>query len=211
MLRNVARILGLLCLLALASPAAAQRDEFELEDTVAVVSIDRELIAHTPDRGSSKRRLELGERLIWHGARGRIGFAVTDRRVFGFDSRSGWSDRRLRVAEASPARPKLSSRIALFVTSQRAIAFDGHWREEPIGPQEGVHTAAVGSGAALVVTNRRALALSPASREFVALKLGVHEIVETARTVASSAEVTTSKRVLFFSGASWSEQKRSLY
>ena len=61
------------------------------------------------------------------------------------------------------------------------------------------------------MTRRRALGLSPSSGRFVATKLGIHETVETARTVASSAEVTTSKRVLFFSGASWTEQKRSLY
>ena len=113
MLRNAVLVLALL---AVASSAAGDHDEFELEDTVAIVSLDRELVAHTPARGSSKQRLQLGERLIWHGARGRIGFAVTDRRVFGFHSRSGWSSRRLRVAEASPARPELGSRIALFVT-----------------------------------------------------------------------------------------------
>ena len=207
MLRNAALLLALL---AIAPAAPAQRDVFELEDTVTVVVVGRELVAHAVNRGSSKLRLETGERLIWSGASGRIGFAVTDRRVLGFHRSTGWSERRLRIAEASPQRPELGPRLALFVTSKRAIAYDGHWREESIGPQEGVFTAEVGTAAALVVTNRRALGISPRSG-FVPVKLHIHERIETARTVAASAEVTTSQRVLFFSGSAWTEQRRSLY
>lgn len=208
MLRNAALLLTLLLSV---SPSRAGQDEFELEDTVAIVVVDRDLMAHAAGGGARKLRLEVGERLIWHGARGRIGFAVSDRRLLGFHGRTGWSQLARRVTEASTAGPELGTRIALFVTSQRAIAFDGQWHEEALGPQEGLHTTSVGSAAALVVTRRRALGLSPSSGRFVAAKLGIHETVETARTVASSAEVTTSKRVLFFSGASWTEQKRSLH
>lgn len=208
MLRNAAPVLALL---ACATGAQADLDEFEIEDTVAIVVVDRELVAHALGRGSSKLRLEPGERLIWHGASGRIGFVVTDRRVLGYHRTTGWSDRRLLIGEASPSRPELGPRIALFVTSQRAIAYDGHWCQETIGPQEGIFSADVGSGAALVVTNRRALALSTGSSRFVETELGIHERIERARTVASSAEVTTSKRVLFFTGASWTEQERSIH
>jgi len=206
-------LLPLILLLSVALPSGAQRNDFELEDTVAIVVLDRELVAHGANRGSSRLRLEIGERLIWHGASGRIGFVVTDRRVLAFRSGFGWSDRRLRVAESSPGRAKLGTRIALFVTSQRAIAFDGHWREESIGPQEGLYASSVGSGAALVVTNRRALGLSPNSGRFVATKLEIHETIEAAETLGSTAQVTTSKRVLFFSGpsASWSEERRTQF
>jgi hypothetical protein len=207
LLRNAAAVL---VLLVLATGARADLDEFELEDTVAIVVVDRELVAHAVGRGSSKLRLEPGERLIWHGSSGRIGFVVTDRRILGFHRSTGWSDRRLLIGEASPARPELGPRIALFVTSQRAVAYDGHWRQEAIGPQEGLFSAEVGSGAALVVTSRRALALSSISGQFVAAELGIHERIESARTISSSAEVTTSKRVLFFSGASWTVQDRSI-
>jgi len=207
-LRNAAL---LLTLLPFVSPPAAAQDEFELEDTVAIVVVDRDLVAHAAGGGARKLRLEVGERLIWQGSRGRIGFAVSDRRLLGFRAGTGWSQLALRVTESPTADPELSTRIALFVTSQRAIAFDGRWHEEGIGPQETLQTTSVGSAAALVVTRRRALALSPSSGRFVAAKLGIHETVETARTVASSAEITTSKRVLFFSGASWTEQKRTRY
>lgn len=205
--------LALLLVLALVSPATAGRDQFELEDTVAIVVLDRELVAHATDRGSSRLRLEVGEQLVWHGARGRIGFALTDRRLLGYSRVSGWTDRRLRVAEHVPDRAQLGSRIALFVTSQRAIAYDGQWREAAIGPQEAFRSSSVGSGAALVVTNRRALGLSPGSGGFVAAKLDIHERVESATTLASSAQITTSRRVLFFSGpsGSWTEQRRSKF
>jgi hypothetical protein len=206
MLRNAA---ALVMMLICAGVSHAQRDEFELEDTISIVVIDRELLANAANGGSSKLRLEVGERVIWSGARGRIGFVLTDRRVLGFHRRTGWSARQLRVAEVTPSRPQMSTRLALFVTSLRAIVFDGHWREESIGPQERVRTVSAGSGAALVVTNRRALGLSPGSSGFVAVELRIHETVEDARAVASSAEVRTSQRVLFFNG-SWSEERLSL-
>ena len=197
------------CLLA---PLAGAQ-EFELEDTVSTLFLDRELVAHAASGRTSKLRLELGEKLLWHGARGRLGFAVSNRRVFGFRTTRGWSERSLRTDEASPPRPELGPRLALFVTSQRALAYDGQWREESIGPQEVVSQWRVGSRVALVVTNRRALGVAPGGGRFVPFALRIHEQIEAARTLASSAEITTSQRLLFFSGLSsgWTERDRTRY
>ena len=43
-------------------------EQYELEDTVSVVAIDRELVAHAANGRTRKLRLEVGERLRWHGA-----------------------------------------------------------------------------------------------------------------------------------------------
>ena len=191
----------------------ARAQPYELEDTVSVISLDRELVAHAANGRTSKLRLEVGERLRWHGARGRIGFAVSDRRVFGFRQTSGWTARDLRVGEVSPSRPELGPRLALFVTSQRAIAFDGQWVQDSIGPQEVVSHTGVGSRVALVVTQRRALGVAPGGAGFVSTPLQIHEDVESVRTTASSGEITTRRRLLFFSGpgGSWSERTRTLH
>jgi len=193
--------------------ALVRAQQYELEDTVSVIALDRELVAHAADGRTSKLRLEVGERLQWHGARGRIGFAVSDRRVFGFRQTSGWSPRDLRVGEASPSRPELGPRLALFVTSQRAMAFDGQWVQDSIGPQEVVSHTSVGSRVALVVTQRRALGVAPGGAGFVSVPLRIHEEVESVRTAASSGEITTRRRLLFFSGpgGSWTERTRTLH
>lgn len=210
MWRNVALSMALLLSLAASRVLA---EGFELEDTVSVVFLDRELVAHAASGRTSRLRLEVGEKLVWQGARGRIGFAVSNRRVFGFRTTTGWSARSLRSGEVSPSRPQLGPRLALFVTSQRALAYDGRWHEESIGPQEAVSQVSAGSRVALVVTNRRALGVAPGAVGFVAAPIGVHEKLESARTIASSAEVTTTKRLLFFSGpaGNWTEQDRTLH
>ena len=115
----------LLTPLLFVSPSGAGQDEFELEDTVAIVVVDRDLVAHAAGGGARKLRLEVGERLIWHGARGRIGFAVSDRRLLGFHGRTGWSQLARRVTEASTAGPELGTRIALVAASLRAVARGG--------------------------------------------------------------------------------------
>ena len=208
MQRNVALSVALVLCLA-GSRVLAQG--FELEDTVSVRFVDRELVAHAATGRTSRLRLEVGEKLVWQGARGRIGFAVSNRRVFGFRATTGWSARSLRSGEVSPSQPALGPRLALFVTSQRALAYDGQWHRESIGPQERVVQASVGSRVALLVTNRRALGVAPGAVGFVPTPLGIHEKLESARTIASSAEVTTTKRLLFFSGpgGNWTEQDRT--
>jgi len=209
---------ALLAAIAVAAHSAAAdrgaRDlESAVEDTVIVRVLDRELVGvDAIGRGSVVLRLDPGERVLSYDARGRIGVAVTNRRLLAFSTKSGWTERRLRIAEASPARADVDARVALFVTSQRAIGFDGHWREEIFSPQEAVQRSSLASSTALVVTNRRALGLSPASGGFVSIALRVHENIEDARAIATLAEVTTSQRVLVFRAldGSWQEEKRTL-
>ena len=202
-----------LALIAGLASGPVRAEQYELEDTVSVVAIDRELIAHAANGRTSKLRLEVGERIRWHGARGRIGFAVSNRRVLGFRQTTGWTALDLRVGEVSTLPPGLGPRLALLVTTQRAIAFDGQWAQDSIGPQEVVSHARVGSRVALVVTQRRALGVAPGGAGFVPVSLQIHEGVESVRTMAGSGEITTRRRLLFFSGpgGSWSERPRTLH
>jgi hypothetical protein len=177
--------------------------------TVSVRVLDRDVVAiRAGSSDSHLLPLEPGERVLSHEAHGRIGIAVTDRRVVGFTSASGWTERRLRVSEATPSRAKVGARVAIFLTSQRAIGFDGHWREANFSFQEDTIVSEVKEGTAVIVTNLRALGLSETSSGFHPIPMRAGEVVESAIALDTTAEVRTSERVLRFSG-SWTESPRS--
>ena len=65
---------------------------------------------------------------------------------------------------APPPPPLLGDRVALVVTEQRVLGFDGGSRnlvERRLGPREQVLRTEVAANVAVVVTDRRALGLSP--------------------------------------------------
>ena len=64
----------------------------------------------------------------------------------------------------------------------------------------------------VVVTDRRALGLSPVSSGFFQVKLNLHEGIEKVTARANLATVTTDRRILIFRGptGSWEERLRSL-
>ena len=72
----------LLTLLTAALAAAQQPDEVPLADVLEVLVLDRQLVA-VDARGGGQRELalRLDERVLWTGARGRVGVALTDQRV----------------------------------------------------------------------------------------------------------------------------------
>jgi hypothetical protein len=211
--RRLAAVSGLL---VVASTASAERGfdaERALEDVITVRVLGREMLAFDGlGGGVRKQRLEPGENVLWSGARGRIGLIVTDRRALAVRRGQGFRVLRFRVREGRDARVSLGDRVALVATSGRLLAFDGAWRQADLGALERLQVLSVGPGAALAVTDRRALAMTSASNGFVATPLHLHERVEIAEAGSALAEVTTSRRVLVFSGAgTWTEQRRSLY
>ena len=172
--------------------------------------LDRDLVAI--DAGSADAHLlalEPGERVLSHEARGKIGIAVTDRRLAGYTAAGGWSERRLRVSEATPSRADLGEQVAVFLTSQRAIGFDGHWREANFGLHEDALQSRVDSEAVVVVTNLRALAMTTISNGFHPIAIRAGEHVEDVYAGAASSEVRTTERILTFAG-SWSEVRRRI-
>ena len=108
-----------------------------------------------------------------------------------------------------PSRAEIGPRVALFLTSQRAIGFDGHWREANFAPTEEALQSNVGAGSLVVVTNLRALALTPESSGFQTIPMRVDERVENLYARAATAEVHTSERRLIFTDG-WSEERRAI-
>lgn len=216
-MRAVLAVLATAVLAGFAADAqrAPSTDDLVLEDLITVQLVGRDLVAFDLEgSGRLVERLEIDERVLFTGARGRIALALTDRRALGATPRSSsWQAERYRVSESPVERAELSQGLALLVTGQRALAFfDGSWAEEGIGPREQVVHAQVGPGAGVVVTDRRALGVSAQVGGFFATSLRVGEDVEQVDAVSSIVTITTSERTLLFKGTSarWIEHRRNL-
>jgi hypothetical protein len=209
-------LVALPCLLLAAAPARADHDAV-LAPTLELQVIGRQLVAIDSQGGGQRSlRLERGETLLYTRTQGRVGVAVTDRRLLAIASRSGtWQESRYRKDEAPPAEVELGDRVALALTRTRALGFDGNSRnlvESGLGPREAVLDTAVGQNVVVVVTDRRALALSSDRGGFFELRLGVGEPLQSVSAYANHATVQTSQRLLTFRGqdAVWEERRLPL-
>ena len=215
----VLRVLGVCLALAVATGAPAQnlplRDEVVLEDAITVQLVGRELVAFDLEgSGRLVERLEIDEQLLYSGARGRVAVALTDRRALAASPESSsWRVERYRVSEAPSEYADLSQGLAIVVTGQRALAFvGGSWAEEGLGPREAILRTRAGSGAGVVLTDRRALGVSARAGGFFEQKLRVSEEIEDVDAVSNIVTITTSERTLLFKAptARWVEHKRPL-
>ncbi|RIL06852.1 MAG: hypothetical protein DCC71_05130 [Proteobacteria bacterium] len=206
-----------LLLLLCAAPAFPDRDTGVLAPLLEVQVLDRELVAIDAEGGGQRtERLERGERVLYTRSQGRVGVAVTDRRLLAVGTRSGaWQQARYRKDEAPPADVELGDRVALVLMATRAVGFDGGSRnlvESTLGPRESVLDTAVGQNVALVVTDRRALGLSSDRGGFFEVRLRSGEKIESVTALANHGTLQTSQRLLTFRGAtaSWEERRRTL-
>jgi len=231
-LRRPLRLLGL-CTAFVSSPAPGAgthadtftdayarglgEGEVELEDVIEVELLERDLFAFDLlGTGSPRVRLEIGEDMLWSGAQGRIGTALTSARALAVSPGGGWQEVRYRVHETPPLQPQIGKRVMLVVTSKRALGYDsrsGTWIEQEIGPQESVEYTRVSDSTALVVTNRSAYGLSPDAGGFYRTRLAIHERIESVGVKANMATIRTNKRMLIFRAptGTWTEQRRSLH
>jgi len=204
-------------LLLLASTAHAGHDDALLAPLLEVQVLDREILAIDAEGGGQRsERIERGEHVLYTRSEGRVGIAVTDRRLLAIATRSGsWQEARLRKDESPPADVALGDRVALALMQSRAVGFDGgsgNLVESSLGPREVVRDHAVGQNVAVVVTDRRALGLSSARGGFFEVRLRAGEIIESLSAFANHASLQTSQRLLVFRGetAAWEERRRTL-
>ena len=206
-----------LILLTAALAAAQQPDEVPLADVLEVLVLDRQLVA-VDARGGGQRELalRLEERVLWTGARGRVGVALTDQRVLAVAVGSAaWQEADRQRDEELPGDALLGDRVALVVTSRRILGFDGgsgNLVESRLGIRERVLALRAGENVAVAVTDRRALGLSPMVGGFFEAKLSLAERFESLTAAANLATVTTDRRVLIFRApsGSWEQRLRTL-
>jgi hypothetical protein len=213
------RLLALLLVAAAAGSARAQilPDEVPLAELLDVTLVDRELLAFSARRGGAvSEELFLDESVLWLGARGKVGVAITTRRILAVATGSGsWQETTYLRGERPPLAPTLGDRVAIVLTSRRALGVDGssgNLVEYRLGPKERLLTQAVGANVAVVVTDRRALGLSPLKGGFFPVKLSLAEDVESITTGSNIATLTTYRRVLIFRTptGTWEERNRLL-
>jgi len=186
-------------------------------DLLEVRIQDRQLLAIDSETGGQiAERLELGEHVLFTRERGRVGIAVTDRRMLGVATISGfWQSERLRRRERPPADAWLGDRVALLQTAQRALGFvgrTGNFSDAGLGPRERVIDRAVGANVLVVVTERRALGLSADRGGFFEIPLQVDERTESLSAFANHVTLQTPLRLLVFRGVTgaWEESPRLL-
>jgi hypothetical protein len=186
-----------------------------IEDQIQLVVREREVIALDAAGGFGTREaLDRGEAVTSHFARGRVAVAVTERRVLAVAIGSAsFQDARLRRGERLLEPPLLGARVAVVLTSVRAIGFDGgsgNLVETSLGPRERVMRRAVGGSVAAVVTDRRALGLSPFAGGWFEAKLALGEGEGTLAATGNFATLTTPSRILTFLAPTGVWQERAL-
>lgn len=211
---RLAAAFAALPLLTAATVAPAQ-DDFVLAPQLEIVVLPREVLAIDARSGGQRaERLELGERLLYAKQRGRVGVAITDRRMLAVATGSAaWQEARYRSGESPPADVALGDRVALVVTPLRAIGFDGktgNLVEASLGPQERVLDSAVGQNVAALVSDRRALGVSAQHGGFFETRMRLGEAIVALRAQADTVTLQTSARLLVFDGPSGSWEERRL-
>jgi hypothetical protein len=214
----VAATVALLGVLGLVpTPAAAQLGDVPLSDVLQVMVIDRDLIAiDAVGGGQTTLRLRIGETVLWTGARGKVGVVLTDQRMLAVTTGSAaWQQLEYQRTERPLTSALLGDRVALMITSRRAVGFDGgsgNLVQTSLGLRENVLATRAGENVAVVVTDRRAFAVSPFAGGFFETSVLLHERLESVNADANLATVTTDRRVLIFRApsGSWEERRRTL-
>jgi hypothetical protein len=213
------RLVALLLVAAAAGSARAQilPDEVPLAELLDVTLVDRELLAFSARRGGAvSEELGLDESLLWLGSRGKVGVAITTRRILAVATGSGsWQETTYLRGERPPLAPTLGDRVAIVLTSRRALGVDGssgNLVEYRLGPREQLLQSEVGPNVAVVATDRSALGLSPLKGGFFPVKLGIAEQILSIVSGSNLATLTTDRRVLIFRTptGTWEERNRLL-
>lgn len=213
---------ALWALLAAPSPAGAfeqfdPRSQTPLAPLLEIIVVPRSVLAVDATTGGEvQERLLLGEEVLWHDTRGRVGAVVTDERLLAVATNSAaWQSLRFRSGEKHPGRMALGDRVGLFATSKRAVGFDGgsgNLVESSLGPRERVIHQAVGENVAVIVTDRRALGLSAFAGGFFEIDLQLREDIESLTAKANLVTIRTQRRLLIFRSTtgSWEVRNRDL-
>jgi hypothetical protein len=203
------------CVIAFSSAALSQPRA--IEDRVQWHVLARELVAVDSAGGGEHRApLGVGERVLETWVDGDVGVALTERRLIAVTANTGGvHELRLLAGERVLDGPRLGDRVALAITTRRALGFDGgsgNWLEASLGPRERVVASAVANHVAALATDRRALALSPRRGGFFETPLGLHETPVSLSATGDLATLRTRTRLLTYraNNAHWSERSIGL-
>jgi hypothetical protein len=200
---------------ALARAQQTRGDQVPLGDLIEIVVREDEILGIDAEGGgSSVVRRRLGESVLWTGARGRVGVALTDQRVLAIaPNTGGWQEALYERGEAPAHAAQLGDRVAVVMLPKRVVGFlgtVGRFVQERLGPQEELRALRVGANVAVIVTDRVALGLSPEAGGFFPIRLQLKERIEDVTARSNLATVNTSQRLLVFRSptGTWAERRR---
>jgi hypothetical protein len=203
--------------LSLAARAQEIPGEVPLADVLEILVVDRELLAiDAAGGGQTTERLRLEESVLWKGARGKVGVIITDQRILAVATQSGsWQEIDYGRTEQRPESALLGERVALAITSERVIGFNGgsgNLVEHRLSPREQIVAMRVGENVGVVVTDRQALGLSPFLGGFFAAPIDLKDQIESVTAESNIATLTGGRRVLIFRATTgtWEERSRDL-
>lgn len=220
MLLSVKRILPIFfAAIFIAAIAQAQHvtGRVPLADLLEILVVDRELLAIDAEHGGQRvERLRIDERVLWTGSRGKVGMVFTNERILAVTTNSAsWQSEEYEADEVPPARALLGDRVALAITSQRVLGFDGGTGNIIVyrpGIRETIIDARTGGNVAIVVTDRQAIGLSAFAGGFFPTPIHLGDKIEALSAESNIATLTSNRRILIFRGntGSWEERRREL-
>jgi hypothetical protein len=215
--RRRSLVLLLWIALAIAPPVAQAQltpGEVPLGELIEIIVKDDEILAFDAEGGgTSVERRQLGESVLWTGVRGRVGVAITDRRVLAIAPRAGgWQEASYERGERPAHDALLGDRVAVIVLRQRVLGFlgtVGRFVQARLGPQEDLREVQAGANVAVLVTSRELIGLSPQAGGFFSFRLQVKERITDVSARANLATVQTNRRTLVFRAptGTWAERR----
>lgn len=199
-LNHLKRIALLLILCAL-FPASVLA-ESAIEHSVDVHQTGRSLLAIRANKVNETIELRLKENILWIGAFGNLGAALTTQRFLVISAEaSSWQEMALKLRENVEMKAHLSSNIILVNTGYRIAGYDAVTetfigREYPVN--EKVLSVAVEHDVAAVVLEHELLGYAAGNNEFISTPLLQREEITSMSVKSKSVAVITSKRILSF-------------
>jgi len=186
-----------------------------IEDVIDIQQLDGDVIAIREGR-VKLFDLPAQEKILWIGSKGYVGAVLTDKRFLVISKSSiSWYEISLQEKETQGAIALLSEYLALLVTVDRGICFDGNnnrFIELQRPANDKFLEVAVNKYVAVVVSSHYAFGLALGGGEFNQIPFLPTEYFETLTTKANFATIRTTKRVLIFrdSDSSWTVVDRPL-
>src|SRR5262245_32471131 len=186
-------------------------NQLRLPDHVRITALNGTLYAlNSINGGIAYARLGPGEELQYYVQSGIVGIALTNFRVLGFSAPLGsWSSYRF-FGDEVPLNDgmRLSSRLALLVTTRKALVFDSataSWIQTNLPPFDFALGFDVTENLAVVVTERKVLGYSagpcdqrPRVRAWNGLDLRIKEPIVDIAASDTVATLDTPQRLLVF-------------
>ena len=184
----------------------------DIETRIDIFHTEHNLIGVVDGKRTRRIPLRQREEVLWVGAEGHVGAALTTMRFLVLTLRSpGWKQTALRRGEGEASQALVSEYLALLATPERLVGVDarsGSIAQTPIRNE--VTTLQIDASVAIAITPRRVYALGARASGFSDHFLRTREVVEAVRISENKALLRTTDRLLIFNARTRSWRSESI-